>query len=265
MYTDSSSSEPTIDSNALITVTSDADRLADYKDNGLSAAITPSLPIEHVPQVRIITPIKRAANKDELDLVPDDYYFKRHRRHELEEKKQKNREKERLRHGYYQQNQLVERIKMMDKSSLQSIVSSIRHRNKDAKETEEEMEDEETYLEILHERLLRDAIELLNRYEALGLSKTTTTIGIEALEDPTPEKVEVNPEFHEAVKTEAIRQKSRQLTTFNKHPQPTKSSSRRSTRHVTAFGVKLPEFLYADYELPAEILNHRLMNTNSGQ
>ncbi|RCH81893.1 hypothetical protein CU098_003101, partial [Rhizopus stolonifer] len=253
---DSSTSEPTLDSNTLITVTSDADQVKQYNDTGLIATPTPSFPIEHVPVVKLITPIKRALHDAELDLIPDDFYTKRHRRHELEEKKQKNREKERLKHGYYQQNQLVERIKTMDKSSLQSIVSSIRHRTKD--ESEEKKEDEETYLDTLHERLLKDATELLNRYEALGMSKPTAVV--EGIEEFTER--EVNPVFHEAVKVEAIRQKARQLSTFDKHVKP-KVSSRRSSRHVTAFGVKLPEFGYADYELPKEILNFRLMN--SGQ
>ncbi|CAO3702258.1 unnamed protein product [Rhizopus stolonifer] len=86
----SSTSEPTLDSNTLITVTSDADQVKQYNDTGLVATSTPSLPIEHVPVVKLITPIKRALHDAELDLIPDDFYTKRHCRHELEEKKQKN-------------------------------------------------------------------------------------------------------------------------------------------------------------------------------
>ncbi|KAI8991273.1 hypothetical protein BDF20DRAFT_843762 [Mycotypha africana] len=138
---------------------------------------------------------------DEEEEISDEFYLKRHRRHEMEEKKQKNREKEMLRHGYYQQKQLVERIKSMDKIVLQSIVSSIRHRTSSQQQSNKEQgkgktntvagkkkqeqqqqlseenvsntnkkADEEDYLDNLHQRLLYDALEHLRRYELLGFS-----------------------------------------------------------------------------------------------
>ncbi|KAI9281189.1 hypothetical protein BY458DRAFT_430217, partial [Sporodiniella umbellata] len=242
---DANSHEPSIDGTTLVTVTSDASLLKEYEQTGGGGeADSPPGVIEHQAVFKVISPVKRGLmssetfyDEDGEGAIPDDFYYKRHRRHELEEKKQKNREKERLKHGYYQQNQLVERIKTMDKSSLQSIVSSIRHR------TQIEDEEDERYLDILHERLLKDATELLNRYEALGLSKTSVNVE----EEPT----EINPDFHQAVQVEAIRQKARQLSTFNKHTKST-LSSRRSSRHVSAFGVKLPDFTYKDFELPHE-------------
>lgn len=190
-----------------------------------------------------------------MDLISDDYYIKRHRKHELDEKKQKNREKERLRHGYYQQSQLVERIKTMDRGLLRSIVSSIRHRGSVLIPDMTE-EAEEEYLNKLHERLLKDATELLRRYEALGLAKTSTAPPTET------EEIEslVNPTFHEAVQTEAIRQRARQLATFEKYPSHKSGSSRYSKRHITAFGEKLPPFEFMDFQLPKDIFGH-LMNS----
>jgi hypothetical protein len=257
------SNEPFIDCHSIITVTSDPSILTQYQhfDPPPSQPL-PSIP--HVPQVKCIKPIsKKSCPQDALD---DSYYLKRHRRHEKEEKTQKNREKERLKHGYYQQKQLVERIKTMEKSLLQSIVSSIRHRST----TQTEDWDEDAYLDDLHCRLLNDAVELLRRYEVLGLN--TNKQGIvqhqqqeeehEAVDTASPTLAPSNSEttlFHQAVQSEAIKQRSRQIKSFSKQPifagddSPTKGS-RRSTRHIIAFGQKLPDFELQEYHLPHDIL-----------
>ncbi|CEI94922.1 hypothetical protein RMCBS344292_09124 [Rhizopus microsporus] len=254
----SSSTEPTIDSTTLITVTSDEQPDSSFIDYGPSNSNSNSpkpISAEHVARVKIITPVRKRHDKENLDLISDDYYIKRHRKHELDEKKQKNREKERLRHGYYQQSQLVERIKTMDKGLLRSIVSSIRHRGS-ALIPDMTEEAEEEYLNKLHERLLKDATELLRRYEALGLAKTSTAPPTETEETESL----VNPTFHEAVQTEAIRQRARQLATFEKYPSHKSGSSRYSKRHITAFGEKLPPFEFMDFQLPKDIFGH-LMNS----
>lgn len=223
----------------------------------------PPLVIEHVPQVKLITPIAKKIKRrlSDTDIVlSDDYYLKRHRRHEKEEKTQKNREKERLKHGYYQQKQLVERIKAMDKSLLQSIVSSIRHRT----HQEGEEEEEEAYLNDLHCRLLNDAVEHLRRYELLGLNNNK-----QGQEDehewldpsplPTPTTSSSNTKFQLALQSEAVKQRSRQLKSFSNQPifagDSLKRGARRSTRHVIAFGQKLPEFEPEEFSLPYYILD----------
>ena len=219
--------------------------------------------IEHVPQVRIIEPVARKKQRsNEETEITDEYYLKRHRRHEMDEKKQKNREKERLRHGYYQQKQLVERIKTMDKSHLQSIVSSIRHRTH---QNEEVIEEE--YLNDLHHRLLKDALEHLRRYEVLGLCNQKEASHMieeeQALlpqEDPftdlnpTPTELHRETQFHKSLQLEAKKQRQNQMKSFSGQLQSNTTGSRRSTRRVIAFGQKLPEFEPQEFDLPEHII-----------
>jgi hypothetical protein len=252
-------------------VTDDKELIKAYRYYEIPSPEPPNI-IEHVPQVKIINPItKKSAPSAEDDLISDEYYLKRHRKHEMDEKKQKNREKERLRHGYYQQKQLVERIKTMDKSLLQSIVSSIRHRtHKDQEEEESTLLDieveEETYLEELHDRLLRDALEHLKRYEVLGLSNNKDIIVEEdplessaALSQSTSAIAEPS-QFQKAIKTEAKKQRERQIKSFSGHPAFVGNSNRhqgtrRSTRRVLAFGQRLPEFDTQEFVLPSYIVD----------
>lgn len=256
-------------------MTSDPKVLKQYEYHPVTLPL-PSPPIiEHVPQVRKIKPVAKLNKKAKIDpedaKLTDNYYLKRHRRHEKEEKTQKNREKERLRHGYYQQKQLVERIKTMDKSLLQSIVSSIRHRT----HLEGEEEEEEAYLNDLHCRLLSDAVEHLRRYEVLGLNNNNhkqdlmdvddqhlDTVSSSTSSSSVPVAVSTttnNTKFQKALQTEAIKQRERQIKSFSKQPMFTGESlhrgARRSTRHVLAFGQKLPEFDLEEFSLPPYILN----------
>lgn len=258
--------EPLIDSNSIITVTADPSVIKKYERHEKS--FSPPLPtIEQVPQVTRIKPVTKLTKK-ELDQITDqdasldeEYYLKRHRRHEKEEKTQKNREKERLKHGYYQQKQLVERIKTMDKSSLQSIVSSIRHRTH--YEGGEEEEDE--YLNDLHCRLLNDAVDHLRRYELLGLSNEKQEVEEHKISNslspvPTPTNSTTTTTFQQTLQSEAIKQRERQIKSFSNHPMFVGDSlhrnTRRSGRHVVAFGQKVPEFDdICEFALPDEILN----------
>ena len=197
---------------------------------------------------------------DQDDDLSDDYYLKRHRRHEKEEKTQKNREKERLKHGYYQQKQLVERIKTMEKSLLQSIVSSIRHRT----HYEGSQEEEDEYLNDLHCRLLNDAVEHLKRYEVLGLGNEKLmeeSVATAAPVTVSPAITQEDNTFQNALKTEAIKQRNRQIKSFSNQPvfagnESIRKNTRKSHRHVLAFGQRVPDILEEVYEfsLPKEIL-----------
>ncbi|CAO3626575.1 unnamed protein product [Mucor hiemalis] len=149
----------------------------------------------------------------------------------------------------------------MDKSSLQSIVSSIRHRTH--YEGGEEEEDE--YLNDLHCRLLNDAVDHLRRYELLGLSNEKLDIEEHKMSDslsplPTPTNSNTTTTFQQALQSEAIKQRERQIKSFLNQPMfvgdSLQRNTRRSGRHVIAFGQKVPEFddIY-EFTLPDEILN----------
>lgn len=255
-------------------MTSDLGLLKKYQKHDIPTPPSPPN-IEHTPHVIRTKPItKKSQPQVEQDAIvlDEDYYLKRHRRHEKEEKTQKNREKERLKHGYYQQKQLVERIKTMDKSLLQSIVSSIRHRTHSKEEVEAEEWDEEEYLEDLHVRLLNDAMEHLRRYEVLGLSSNKQgqqEVIVEEEPDLSPQSIPTNSNttnttlFHQTLQSEAVKQRSRQLKSFLKQPMFAGDSiqrgSRRSTRHVVAFGQKLPDLLdtIQEFSLPNDILKFK--------
>lgn len=264
LFVEVTSQEPLIDSNSIIKVTSNPDILKEY-EHYPAPVMQPSLVIDHFPQVQRITPIAKKTKRRLSDipdtLLSDDYYLKRHRRHEKEEKTQKNREKERLKHGYYQQKQLVERIKTMDKSLLQSIVSSIRHRTLHQQEGEDD--EEEEYLDELHCRLLNDALDHLRRYELLGLNNNKQEVDDHEWLDPspvpTPTTSNTNTKFQQALQSEAVKQRSRQLKSFSNQPifagDSLKRGARRSTRHVFAFGQKLPEFDFEEFNLPYYILD----------
>jgi hypothetical protein len=271
---ETTNNEPLIDSRTIITVTDDKQLIKEYQYYDIPSPEPPSI-IEQIPQVKIINPITKKSTKSTAqeadDLITDEYYLKRHRKHEMDEKKQKNREKERLRHGYYQQKQLVERIKAMDKSLLQSIVSSIRHRtHKDQQEEESsssslDIEVEHAYLEELHDRLLRDALEHLKRYELLGLSNNKEIVLVEEdhIEMPALSQsstiVTEPSQFQQALKTEAKKQRERQIKSFTGHPtfvgETRQQGARRSTRRVIAFGQKLPEFDTQEFVLPSYLFD----------
>lgn len=255
----------------MLTVTSDASLIDhfQYHESPAQEQQPPSV-IEHTPHIKVIEPITstKKTRKDSSssskttthddDMIDDEYYLKRHRRHELDEKKQKNREKERLKHGYYQQKQLVERIKTMDRNLLRSIVSSIRHRtHKNEGMSEEE---EERYLEDLHTSLLREAQEHLDRYETLGIGKSEEEPADQAAAaDSTPA---ISDEFTQALKAEERLQRQRQIRSFSGRAVFTGAvasarGSRRSTRNITAFGQLLPPFEIVEFELPKEWLENK--------
>lgn len=92
----------------------------------------------------------------------DETYLRRHRKHEMAEKRVKNREKEQLRYGMHQQMRYVERLKSMNRTNLLATLSSRLRRDGIG-------ELDEAEVKSLHQRMIREAEELLMRYEALGL------------------------------------------------------------------------------------------------
>ncbi|KAG0188150.1 hypothetical protein DFQ28_005324 [Apophysomyces sp. BC1034] len=154
--------------------------------------------------------------------MSEEYYLKRHRKHEMEEKKQKNREKERLQHELYQQQQMVDRIRSMDRSTLLSIISSLRHREEeDDDENEDDMEGH-VDVDAVHCQLLRDAEETLKRYEMLGFGR----------------RLKKKPDLSKPP-----------IHTFEP-PAITTHGARRSPRNVMAFGRKLPRMKQIEFRLP---------------
>ncbi|KAI8581111.1 hypothetical protein K450DRAFT_234693 [Umbelopsis ramanniana AG] len=121
-----------------------------------------------VPAFRVIDHKIPAASKKTAQKLPvtedtdDEAYLRRHRKHEMAEKKLKNREKERLRYDMQQQMRLVDRLKSMNRTNLLATLSSRLRRDGIG-------ELDEAEIKSLHQRMIREAEELLMRYEALGL------------------------------------------------------------------------------------------------
>jgi hypothetical protein len=97
-------------------------------------------------------------------------YEKRHRKHELAEKKLRNREREKLAYERYQQQLAVEKLRNTDSKSLISVAAL---RNKDAT-------NDASKLQIAHQKLLKEAEDTLAIYDSFGLGgkkrKADTTI-----------------------------------------------------------------------------------------
>ncbi|CAG8446598.1 8214_t:CDS:2 [Funneliformis caledonium] len=83
----------------------------------------------------------------------------RHRKHELAEKKLRNREREKLAYERYQQQLAVEKLRNTDSKSLISIAAL---RNKDAT-------NDASKLQIAHQKLLKEAEDTLAIYDSFGL------------------------------------------------------------------------------------------------
>ncbi|KAF7731595.1 hypothetical protein EC973_009359 [Apophysomyces ossiformis] len=180
-----------------------------------------------VPDFIVLSPrLDKQSDKIVTEPIPEDYYLKRHRKHEMEEKKQKNREKERLQHELYQQQQMVDRIRSMDKSTLLSIISSLRHREGEEEEEEGEGEEDQVDVDAVHGQLLRDAEETLRRYEMLGFGRRLK-------KKPDVSK----PPIH----------------TFEQLVLATQRSARRSPRNVMAFGRKVPPMKQTEFSLPKKL------------
>ncbi|KAI8337602.1 hypothetical protein BC941DRAFT_425725 [Chlamydoabsidia padenii] len=231
-----------------------------------------------------ILPQRRSIKKKNSVAISDDYYLARHRKHEMEEKKQKNREKERLEHEFYQQKQLVERLTTLDKSTLLSIVSSI---TKDHHSTMPPAD-----LDRLHQTLLQDAREQLYRYEKLGLGRkrgqgftvsaqmiTTdrshspplsnskySTIKIPASlssssHTTTRKPISIKTETSATMDNNSNHHNNRKLTKeasvlahFQSHGHRSAGAGKRkSLRTAIAFGEKIPTMNDTEFELPLDL------------
>ncbi|ORY95865.1 hypothetical protein BCR43DRAFT_315177 [Syncephalastrum racemosum] len=100
---------------------------------------------------------------DTIEAPDEESYLRRHRKYEKEEKKVKNREKEKLQHEMYQQQQFVERVRQTDKNIIMSIATSL---------LQQRGQDPPPHIDAdaLRRRILRDAEDQLNRFEQLGFS-----------------------------------------------------------------------------------------------
>ncbi|KAG0355763.1 hypothetical protein BG005_005284 [Podila minutissima] len=133
---------------------------------------------------------------DEEDLH-DEVYEKRHRKQEMLERRIKNREKEKLRHAMYQQQQVVEKLRHMDINRLMPLsafrtqthkkttleeppsssvsVSQSQDDGHGAGSSQISVAAAKIMQEEYHRRLIREAEESLSRFEQLGLSGETST------------------------------------------------------------------------------------------
>ncbi|KAI8093902.1 uncharacterized protein BX664DRAFT_385241 [Halteromyces radiatus] len=238
LETSSKTQVPQIDCQTILKLTKDLSNCTDFGEP--EPIPLPSSDIQ--PVFRIISQKRPTKAKSSSDITTsDDYYLARHRKHEMEEKKQKNREKERLEHGLYQQQQLVERLKTMDKSTLASIVSSLRPLQSNDSPSQETRQPYTSMtpmdLERLHQILLQDAREQMYRYEKLGLGRKRgqgfiNTRGSAARIKELETKV---------------------LAHFKQQGQHRPEGKRRSLRTGIAFGEKLPAMDTVDFELPDEV------------
>ncbi|KAG9294478.1 hypothetical protein G9A89_001983, partial [Geosiphon pyriformis] len=103
-------------------------------------------------------------------------YEKQHRKHELAEKKLKNRELERLTYERYQQKLAVEKLRNMEMNRLIPVAA--------LRSDKESSSINANGLELMHKKLLREAEDTLKRYDELGLglgkkrkAEMTTTSG----------------------------------------------------------------------------------------
>ncbi|KAF9309842.1 hypothetical protein BG003_009222 [Podila horticola] len=136
---------------------------------------------------------KRVEEED----LHDEVYEKRHRKQEMLERRIKNREKEKLRHAMYQQQQVVEKLRHMDINRLIPLSAFRTQANK--KGTLEETSSSSVSAsqslddghsrgssqisvaaakimqEEYHRRLIREAEESLRRFEQLGLAGEPST------------------------------------------------------------------------------------------
>ncbi|KAG0240309.1 hypothetical protein BGX31_002061 [Mortierella sp. GBA43] len=130
------------------------------------------------------------SDSDQEEILTDEVYEKRHKKHEMAEKKFKNREKEKLRHAMYQQQLVVEKLRhieinrLMPISAFRSLQKTVEQEQQHLKESGSGTEDGTQHAPIslaaarimqdeYHRRLLREAEENLRRYEQLGLHDNT--------------------------------------------------------------------------------------------
>lgn len=132
--------------------------------------------------------------KGEDEDLHDEVYEKRHRKQEMLERRIKNREKEKLRHAMYQQQQVVEKLRHMDINRLMPLSAFRKQHKKTASEEPSSssvpLSQDESHgtgssqisvaaakimQEEYHRRLIHEAEESLRRFEQLGLAGEAST------------------------------------------------------------------------------------------
>ncbi|CAG8665754.1 8168_t:CDS:2, partial [Gigaspora rosea] len=223
----------------------------------------------------------------------DAIYEKRHRKHELAEKKLKNREREKLEYERYQQQLAVEKLRNTDSKSLISIAAL---RSQDSTS-------DASKLETVHKKLLKEAEDQLARYDSLGLGgkkrkadviiNNISNIGGEnkVTEEPENKKARLrvprrtsNTNPDEVLTASSKNETSTRITRSRKNKdekpvdeikiinnKPTKSTENvtkmnhkknntKSTRSALAFGYKVPvkPFVKRDFSLPVSIFGEMM-------
>ncbi|KAF0554849.1 epoxide hydrolase domain-like phosphatase [Gigaspora margarita] len=166
------SHEPFITGETILMLTSDEDILQTceiVEDNDINYEEETTIPItiENDKKDILVPSFKiwdedvgsglrsKAQEEDTSDVI----YEKRHRKHEIAEKRLKNREREKLEYERYQQQLAVEKLRNTDSKSLISIAAL---RSQDSTS-------DASKLETVHKKLLKEAEDQLARYDSLGL------------------------------------------------------------------------------------------------
>ncbi|GBC03347.1 hypothetical protein RclHR1_05080013 [Rhizophagus clarus] len=157
---------PLISGETTILLTSDeslletCDVIEDNEDEGLIKTNSIDDKEISVPSFRVVNgDISGLRSKAQEEDISDVAYEKRHRKHELAEKKLRNREREKLAYERYQQQLAVEKLRNTDSKSLISVAAL---RNKDAT-------NDASKLQIAHQKLLKEAEDTLAIYDSFGL------------------------------------------------------------------------------------------------
>ncbi|KAI9239188.1 MAG: hypothetical protein BYD32DRAFT_361988, partial [Podila humilis] len=190
--------------------------------------------------------------KGEDEDLHDEVYEKRHRKQEMLERRIKNREKEKLRHAMYQQQQVVEKLRHMDINRLMPL-SAFRTQHKKTASEEPSRSSVPIMQEEYHRRLIREAEESLRRFEQLGLAgeASTTRSSPSTKTSPAPSSRKSQSSKTSITPAQPPRP-PKPITTFIKPGTVLASGGRKSSRVVLAFGEKVPTLDRMDFDLPLD-------------
>ncbi|KAI8140533.1 hypothetical protein BJV82DRAFT_220870 [Fennellomyces sp. T-0311] len=240
--------EPDIDASTVLCITNEThhDEPSDPVPEYNVPTIKPVFTVADKPPRRPRIRSQPNVPITEIEPVPEDFYLKRHRKHEKEEKKLKNREKERLQHEMYQQQQFVERVRHTDKSIIMAIATALRQQQGNADESLPDVD-------VLYRQVLHDAEEHLQRYEMLGLARKsrkeeTKSPPMTTNTSPSPPPAAAPPPVETAESAPAFR-------TFytNAAANAAPKGARRSARNILAFGQRIPSMRECDFHLPMDV------------
>ncbi|CAG8620098.1 5328_t:CDS:10, partial [Cetraspora pellucida] len=190
-------------------------------------------------------------SKAQEEDTSDATYEKRHRKHELAEKKLKNREREKLEYERYQQQLAVEKLRNTDSKSLISIAAL---RSNDSTS-------DASKLETVHKKLLKEAEDQLARYDSLGLGGKKRKA--DAIINNSINIVGESKIIEEPENKKARLRIPRRISNANPDEAFTPTmptGSRKSTRSALAFGYKVPikPLVKKDFSLPVSIFGEMM-------